>query len=85
MSVHITYQNAGHSVEFEDLFPESRYTAIGIAEGQEVSPSTVSESQVKTACAQYFEVGLGEFEAHYVEINSSTGNITVRPDASFGG
>ena len=83
-SVHVVYRNENHTIDFEEMFPEERYQAIGISEGQEVTPATITEAQVKAAVAQHFEVGIGEFEDHFVEINSSTSNITVRPEASFG-
>jgi hypothetical protein len=48
-----------------------------------VSASNLNEDQIKAALSQHFDVGLGEFEDHYVEINPN-GNITVRPNTTYG-
>jgi hypothetical protein len=81
--VHCTFRGNQHDYNFEDIFPVERYAAIGIPEGMDVTPSTISEEMVKTALAQKLDVGVGEFSDSHVEINSN-GNITVRPNAVFG-
>ena len=81
--IHCTFRGRQYDYNFEDVFVPERFPAIGIPDGMEVTASSVSEDQVKTALAQKFDVGLGEFSDSYVEINPN-GNITVRPDAVFG-
>jgi len=68
---------------FEDLFPVERYQQLGIVEGTTPTPSTVSQDQIVMALAQHYDVGVGEFSDHKVEINKN-GNITVRADTVFG-
>ena len=80
---HVVYDGQNKDLNFDEVFPADRFAAIGIPEGTVVSASSVTEQQVKAALAQFFDVGLGEFEDHFVEINPN-GNITVRPNASFG-
>lgn len=82
-TVHVKYAGNSHTIDFDELFPAERYTAIGIPAGTDVSPSTVTDQHVKTALAQHFDVALDEFEALFVEFNPN-GNITVRPEAVFG-
>jgi len=81
--VHVVYSGRNEDLEFDQVFPAERLAAIGIQEGTVVNASNITEDQVKTALAQYYDVGLGEFEDHYVEINPN-GNVTVRPNATFG-
>lgn len=81
--VHVTYNNSSHDLDFEQVFPEHRHEAIGIQSGAEVSPHTVSETHIRNAVAQHFDVSNSEFADHFVEINPN-GNITVRPKATFG-
>lgn len=81
--VHVMYRGSQDDFLFDELFPEDRYEALGIEPGSEVLPSTVSVSQVKMALAQHYDVGMGEFNDHKVEINSN-GNITVRANTPFG-
>jgi hypothetical protein len=81
--VHVVYDGRNEDLSFEDLFPRDRYQNIGIAEGTEVNANTLTQDQVRTALAQHYDVGLNEFEDHYVEF-SANGNITVRPNTTFG-
>ena len=81
--VHLKYEGRSETIEFDVLFPTERYASIGIAAGTTATPQTVSEQQIRLALAQHFDVGLDEFEEHFIEINPN-GNITVRPEAVFG-
>lgn len=83
-SVHVMYNGETHDLTFEDLFPADRLEQIGIPTGTEVSAENVTQAQVKTALSQHFDVGLGEFNDHFIEINPKTGNVTVRPEANLG-
>jgi hypothetical protein len=79
--VHVIY-NGTHDLDFSRVFPPERYANIGIPEASEITSSTLTEQQVKTALAQHFDVGINEFRDHHVSFDP-TGNITVRPDAEF--
>ena len=81
--IHVVYDGRTQDLEFTELFPRDRYEALGIEGREEVSVETVNQQQVKTALAQHFDVGIDEFEDHYVEMNPN-GNITVRPNTTFG-
>lgn len=81
--VHVMYKGKTDDFSFEDLFPVERLSALGIAEGTTVLPSTVTESQIRMALAQKYDVGEAEFRDHAIEINPN-GNITVRADTPFG-
>lgn len=82
-TVHVLYKGRTEDLEFEQVFPVGRFQAIGIPEGTTVSASNLTEGQIKAALSQHFDVGLGEFEDHYVEINPN-GNVTVRPNTTYG-
>jgi hypothetical protein len=81
--VHVVYQGRKEDLEFDTVFPQTRFANIGIPEGTIPSVNTLNSEQVKTALAQHYDVGLGEFADHFVELNPN-GNITVRPEAVFG-
>lgn len=81
--VHVKYEGRSDDIEFETLFPEDRLAGIGIAEGTEPTPQTVTQQQIRTALAQHYDRGVGEFDDMFIEVNPN-GNITVRPEATFG-
>jgi len=80
---HVVYNGRNEDLDFETLFPQTRFANIGIPEGTVPSVNTLTSEQVKTALAQHYDVGLGEFADHFVEMNPN-GNITVRPNTTFG-
>jgi len=81
--VHVKYEGRSDDIEFETLFPADRWASLGIAEGTVPTPQTVTQQQIRTALAQHYDRGVGEFNDMYVEVNPN-GNITVRPEATFG-
>jgi hypothetical protein len=81
--VHVVYNGRNEDLTFEELFPQDRYPNLGITAGTDVNANTLTQEQVRTALAQHYDVGLNEFEDHYIEF-ASNGNITVRPNATFG-
>lgn len=85
-SVHVIYSGRNEDITFDQLFTPERRASVGIADGNEpvmLSSSNVTESQVKQALSQYYDVGAGEFQDHFVELNPN-GNVTVRPNTPFG-
>jgi hypothetical protein len=81
--VHVVYNGRTEDLGFDEVFPQERLANIGIPEGTEPSVRTLNSEQVKTALAQHYDVGRGEFQDHFVELNPN-GNITVRPSTEFG-
>jgi len=81
--VHVMFRGNTDDFIFEDLFPAERYEQLGIAANITPTPSTVTQDQIVMALAQYYDVGIGEFVDHKIEINKN-GNITVRADTVFG-
>ena len=79
--IHVVY-NGNKDLTFSELFPTERLASMGITT-ETVSGNTLTQDQVRTALAQHFDVGINEFEDHYIEF-SSNGNITVRPNTTFG-
>ena len=77
-TIHCTFRGSQYDYDFYEVFSSDRLTAIGIPENAEISSSSVSETNIKTALAQKFDVGIDEFRESVVEINKN-GNITVRP------
>jgi hypothetical protein len=82
--VHVVYNGRNEDITFEQLFTPERRAGVGIADGIVLSSSNVTEDQVKRALSQYYDVGVGEFDDHFVELNPN-GNVTVRPNTPFGG
>ena len=81
--VHVTYNGRTEDLEFDDVFPTERRASIGIAEATDLNPNSLTTTQIKTALAQHYDVGINEFQDHYVEV-AKNGNITVRQNAVFG-
>jgi len=81
--VHVRYNGESKDIEFVDLFPEEKYEALGIPGNVPPTAATIGTGIVRTALAQYFDVGLGEFSDYVVEPHDN-GNMTVRPKATFG-
>ena len=82
-SVHVIYKGQTQDIEFDTLFTAERRANMGIDPNAVLTASNVTEAQLKQALAQFFDVGLGEFNDHYVEMNPN-GNATVRPNTTFG-
>lgn len=81
--VYVKYEGRSEDIEFDVLFPQDRRVSLGVAEGVDPTPQTVTQQQIRMALAQHFDRGLTEFDDMYVEVNPN-GNITVRPEATFG-
>jgi len=79
--VHIVYNGHNDDVAFDEMFSSDHLSGLGIT--GTVTPQSVTPDQVKMAVAQHFDVGLNEFQDHFVEINPNE-NITVRPQTTFG-
>lgn len=83
-TVHVVFGGRNETLDFAEVFTPERLAAIGFPEGQPPTVSNLTEGQVKTALSRYFDVDSQQLQAHFVELNSDTGNITVRPGAKWG-
>lgn len=81
--VHVIYKGRTDDINFDQLFPAERRVALGISPDIVLSSSNITEAQVKNALAQWYDVGIGEFDDLFVEMNPN-GNVTVRPNTPFG-
>jgi hypothetical protein len=81
--VHVIYKGENKDVSFGDLFTAERRANFGMDPNVELSSRNVTEEQLKQALAQSLDVGIGELNDHYVELNPN-GNATVRPNTTFG-
>ena len=81
--VHIVYNGRKEDLTFDQLFPADRLQSMGIREGMEINANTLTQENIRMALAQHYDVGLDEFQDHYIEFQNS-GNIVVRPDTTFG-
>jgi hypothetical protein len=80
--IHVVYDGRNDDLTFEELFPQDRLANIGITNA-DVNANNLNQEQVRTALAQHYDVGLNEFEDHFIEF-AANGNITVRPNTTFG-
>ena len=83
-SVHVVISGRNETIDFTDLFTAGRRELVGLPADGDISIQDITEAQVKHALTDYFDVPEAELRDHYVELNSGTGNVTVRPDAKFG-
>jgi hypothetical protein len=81
--IHVMFRGRQDDFDFGELFPAERYEALGIADGTDVTSRSVSDTQIRMALAQKYDVGTNEFADHKIE-TSSNGNITVRANTPFG-
>ena len=82
-TVGIFYEGQNTEVELNVLIPHEDRAGLGIAEDAELDPQELTAKQIKQALANHFDKPVAEFEELIVE-NHKTGNITVRPNATFG-
>jgi hypothetical protein len=81
--IHVVYDGRNVDLAFNELFPPDRLQNIGIPEGTEINANTLTQTHVRTALSQHFDVGLNEFADHHIDF-AENGNITVRPNTVFG-
>jgi len=82
-TVSIFYDGQQQELELEVLIPPEDREGLGIAEDVELDPQELTGKQIKQALANHFDKPVTEFGELVVE-NHKTGNITVRPNATFG-
>jgi len=82
-TIHVLYDGQTKDFDFDTLFAQDRLPGLGII-AESVTPANVSQENIKTAVAQEFDVDMSTFEGYFIE-NNPNGNITVRPQTTFGG
>lgn len=82
-TVHVMFRGTQEDFDFNILFSKERQSLLGINTDTDLTPQNITINQVKMALAQNYDVGLTEFEDHYVDIGKN-GNITVRANTPFG-
>lgn len=82
-NVHVRYDGRSHEIPFEDFFRADRLDRIGVNSDKVSSLSDISDSQLKQLLAQHFDQNVNSFDGYVVEREPS-GNVTVRPNATFG-
>lgn len=81
--VHILYEGNTEDLNLEDLIPIEDRLGLGIDDDHEISSTELSGDQIKRALSNHYDKPVEEFEELVVEFHKN-GNITVRPNASFG-
>lgn len=82
-TVHVVYDGRNQDLDLNEIFPEDRLESIGVAPGTDINSGNLTEQQVRVAVAQHYDIALEDLSDHYVEF-SPNGNITVRPNTTFG-
>ena len=82
-TVHIMYQGNSEDISLENLIPAGDRDGLGIAAGTELNAQNLTGDQIKRALANHYDQPLDEFNELSVEFHKN-GNITVRPQATFG-
>ncbi len=81
--VHIMYDGQTEDINLKDLFPEDRWEQLGIEPGTEITSDNITGEQIKLALVDHYDRPASEFAELVVE-HHKNGNITVRPNATFG-
>ena len=81
-TLHVKYHNESNDYDLTELFPQSRLQALGVS-AEDVQGGSLSDVQVKQAVAFHLDAALTDFDSYVVERHEN-GNLTVRPEATFG-
>ena len=81
--VHIIYDGNTEDIGIEDLIPVEDRAGLGIDDDTEILTTDLTADQIKRALANHYDKPIEEFEELIVE-HHKNGNITVRPNATFG-
>lgn len=80
-TIHVVYGGKNETHEFNDVFRSDWLPTLGITGTP--TPSSLTQSQIRQALANFYDVNVNEFADHFIETNPN-GNITVRPNAKWG-
>lgn len=81
--VHIMYDGKAEDLELGELIPVGDRPDLGIDDDHELTSTELSGDQIKRALANHYDKPVEEFEELVVEFHKN-GNITCRPNATFG-
>ena len=81
-SIHVRHGGMSREIPFEQILTPENLAAVGINEG--VESTAMSSAQVKSLVANFLDVPISDFEAYEIDFHKNQ-NITVRPEAEFGG
>lgn len=82
-TVHIYYDGNSDDVELTDLIPNEDREGLGIPADAELDPNKLNADQIKQAMANHYDKPVEEFAELLVE-HHKNGNMTVRPNSTFG-
>jgi len=82
-AVHIVYEGQTQDLGLEDLIPMEDRASLGIEDDTELHSNDLNADQIKRALANHYDKPVDEFNELIVEFHKS-GDITVRPNATFG-
>lgn len=82
-AVHIVYDGKTEDIDLDDLIPMNDRAGLGIEEDTELLSKDLNGDQIKRALANHYDKPVDEFNELIVEFHKS-GDITVRPNATFG-
>jgi hypothetical protein len=82
-AVHIVYDGRTEDIDLDDLIPVDDRAGLGIEDDAELQSKDLNGDQIKRALANHFDKPVDEFNELIVEFHKS-GDITVRPNATFG-
>lgn len=82
-AVHIVYDGKTEDIDLDDLIPMDDRAGLGIEDDAELLSKHLNGDQIKRALANHYDKPVDEFNELIVEFHKS-GDITVRPNATFG-
>lgn len=82
-TVHVLYDGSSHDFDFSDIINPETAETLGISSSTELTPSNITEAQMKAAVSMHMDIAPGSFNSYTVSFEKN-GNITVRPEAVFG-
>jgi len=82
-TVHVRFNGTSHDIPFEDFFRSDRLERAGVNSDGVASLSDVKDSQLKQLLAQHFDRDVNDFNGYLIE-HEANGNLTIRPEATFG-
>lgn len=82
-NVHIVYEGQSHDLGLDQLIQNQDRHALGIDEDIDINSQDLTADQIRRALSIHFDRSLDEFNELSVDFHKD-GNITVRPNATFG-
>lgn len=82
-NVHIVYEGQSHDLNLDQLIQDQDRPALGIDEDISINSRDLTADQIRRALSIHFDRSLDEFNELSVDFHKD-GNITVRPNATFG-